>query len=212
MSDGQLLVAVAVVLGAYLSGSIPFGKLVARRRGVDIERVGSGNIGATNVARTLGKRLGALVLLLDAAKGAIPVAVVRLLQAGSGQPAGPARYFSCAAALGAVLGHCFSPWLRLRGGKGVATALGVMLVASPIVAAASVVVFGLSLGLWRRVSVASLAAVSVAVPVAATIPARCLPGDRPALVILTVALALVIWVSHRGNLRRLRLGEEPRLW
>src|SRR2546430_6898292 len=127
-----LLLAVLLV-GAYLLGGVPFGYLVARWRGVDIFTQGSGNIGATNVGRVLGRRFGLLVFLLDFAKGAVPVAIAVLL-AGTQEPAAPIYrdVYGVGAGLAALLGHMFSPYLGFRGGKGVATAAGVVVVLFPV--------------------------------------------------------------------------------
>src|SRR5688500_11562142 len=125
------MIEAAAVVGSYLAGSIPFGLVVARARGVDIRAVGSKNIGATNVARALGKKLGALVLFLDALKGLLPTLVARhALHLDDNLVA--------LVGLAAILGHVFPVWLRFRGGKGVATALGVFAALTPVAAAASV--------------------------------------------------------------------------
>ncbi|MCI0574380.1 MAG: glycerol-3-phosphate acyltransferase, partial [Myxococcaceae bacterium] len=124
-----------LLVAGYLCGSVPFGVLVARwLRGVDVRQRGSGNIGATNVARVAGKRLGLVVLLLDALKGAAPVVLARALLPGEAA-------LQAAAGLAAVLGHVFPVWLRLRGGKGVATALGVAAVLVPWAALAGAGVY-----------------------------------------------------------------------
>src|SRR5262249_41045323 len=109
------------VVAAYLAGSIPFGVLFARARGVDLRQVGSGNIGATNASRALGKKIGALVFLCDAAKGTAPVLLARWRLGESGQ----ASWWVAGVGAAAFVGHLASPWLRFRGGKGVATAFGV---------------------------------------------------------------------------------------
>ncbi|MBI4957634.1 MAG: glycerol-3-phosphate 1-O-acyltransferase PlsY [Myxococcales bacterium] len=200
--EAGLVLAVALaVLGAYLSGSIPFGLLLARRRGVDIRRVGSGNIGATNVARNLGRGLGALVLVLDAAKGALPVAVVRLGELDVRL----SPWLLSAVGLGAVVGHCFPVWLRFRGGKGVATALGVMLATDPLAAAGGVGVFALVVGVSRIVSLGSMLGT---VAVAFAVTARAAPAPS---VVLGWGLVALVVVQHRDNLRRLRRGEESRV-
>lgn len=186
--------AVALIVLGYLAGSVPFGVLVARRRGVDIQKTGSGNIGATNVARTLGTRLGVLVLALDAAKGAVPVLLSRALD--------PWPHLAHGVALAAVVGHCFPVWLRFRGGKGVATALGVFLVLDPLSTAASGGVFVLVYATSRMASLASLSA-AVAFPIVLWL------REQPlAHVVLALAVAAVIVVQHRENLRRLARGEE----
>ena len=192
---GDELVITGVVLGAaYLAGTVPFGVLFAKARGVDIQRVGSGNIGATNVARTLGKRLGAVVLLLDALKGALGVGAARLLQL--------APWVVAAVALAAVVGHCFPPWLRFRGGKGVATALGAFLVMDPAATGIVVLVFAALYAVTRRVSLGSLVA-ALAFPIALW------ALDRPReLVWIAAATTLLIIVRHKDNIRRLLGGSE----
>lgn len=183
---------------AYLSGSIPFGFLLTRRFAKkDITTEGSGNIGATNVARVAGKKLGALVLLLDAAKGALPVwAALQVL------PAQPVLHV--AVGLAAVLGHVFPVWLRLKGGKGVATAMGVLLVLLPWSALAGLVTWALVVGVTRTSSVGSLSAGVVAV-VAAIVQSA-----PPASVALAVTLLVLLGWTHRGNLGRLAKRTEHR--
>jgi acyl phosphate:glycerol-3-phosphate acyltransferase len=193
------LAAGAVVLGAFLSGSVPYGLLWARARGIDVRRVGSGNIGATNVGRALGRRAGAAVLLLDAAKGALPVgAAIALARAGLCP-----GWTASAAAVAAVVGHCFPPWLRFRGGKGVATALGVFVAVDPRTTAVSVAVFAVMYAAWRKVSLGSLAA-AAAFPLAAWLLGR--PAHEIGAAVLVAA---VIVLRHRDNLARLRRGSEP---
>lgn len=189
MSDVAL--AIALVAGAYLLGSIPFGLILARRRGVDVRQVGSGNIGATNVARNLGKKLGLAVLVLDVAKGAIPVLALRWL------PIETHPLLVMAVGIAPILGHCFPVWLRLHGGKGVATALGVFLALEPAVAGLAVAVFALIYALFRVVSLGSMGA-SVAVPVLLWALGR--PAPEVALGVMGAA---VIVVQHRQNIRRL---------
>jgi len=181
---------------AYLAGSIPFGLLVARAKGVDIRQAGSGNIGATNVARVLGKPLGVLVLVLDALKGAGPVFVATRL-AGT-------RVGAIAGIL-AILGHVFPVWLGFRGGKGVATALGVFVALAPVEAAVALAVYAIVYGIWRISSVGSLTAGTALV---VTMVAR---GARPEVQVLgAVAFLLIVW-RHRGNLRRIWRGEERKV-
>jgi glycerol-3-phosphate acyltransferase PlsY len=191
---------VAVIAGAYLAGSIPFGVIIARARGVDIQEVGSKNIGATNVARQLGKRVGAVVLLLDAGKGALAVAIAAHLVAGGVL----APWTVVAAGLAAVTGHCFSVWLRFAGGKGVATALGVFLLIDPLACAVSVTLFALAYAAFRIASLGSLLG-ALAFPLALW-----WRGHPPSYVWLAVAIALLIVVRHRDNIGRLLGGrEEP---
>jgi acyl phosphate:glycerol-3-phosphate acyltransferase len=182
----------AIAVG-YLCGSIPVGLIIGRRRGVDPRTTGSGNIGATNVSRALGKKIGALVLLLDALKGAAPTAVALLADLGA--HGGP--WLVPAVGLAAITGHCFPVWLALRGGKGVATALGVFLVLDPASTGLAALVFAVVYLPFRVVSLASMAA-------AMSYPAFMVMFGRPTQwVDLALVAALVIVVRHRANIRRL---------
>lgn len=186
-----------VVLG-YLAGSIPFGVLLTRwLRGVDVRQKGSGNIGATNVTRVAGKKLGAVVLLLDALKGALPVALaLRLLP---GQP-----MLHVLVGLSAVLGHVYPVWLKLHGGKGVATALGVLVVLVPFAALAAALVYALILAVWRVSSLGSLAAGATAVGMSA------FTAREVEYAGLSVVLFLLMLWTHRGNIDRLVRRTERR--
>ena len=193
------MIGAGLVLLGYLSGSIPFGLLVVRAtRGVDVREQGSGNIGATNVARVAGKALGAVVLLLDALKGTLPVL---LAQAVDGRPAVPA-----AVGLAAFTGHVAPPWLGFRGGKGVATALGVLGVLAPRAALAGALTYAVVLATLRISSVGSLLAGVVAVSVAWLVPGT--PVESAALT--SVLFAAMLW-THRGNIGRLLHRGEPRV-
>ena len=188
---------------AYLLGSIPFGLLLARIfAGADLRRLGSGNIGATNVRRVAGNRLGLTVLLLDAAKGALPA----LAAAALVDPAGAlgAAYTGLVAAC-AVAGHLFPVYLKFRtGGKGVATAAGAFLVLAPAALGLSLLVFVLVVCFTDRVSAGSLAA-AVFLPLAVHLTAKPLTLTLWAVVVGV----LIVW-RHRANIRRLLAGREPR--
>jgi len=186
--------ALAVAL-AYLAGCIPTGLLLTRRAGVDVRSVGSGNIGATNVSRAAGMRLGFLTLIGDALKGAVPTAAAQALGASD------ALVATIAAAT--VVGHVFPITLGLRGGKGVATALGALIVSAPVVAATVVGIFAIAVGLTRRVSIGSLVA-SGAVP-----PILLLVGEPRSLVVGMGFVAVLIAIRHRENLGRIIAGTEP---
>ncbi len=186
----------AAIVASYLIGSLPTGLLVARARGVDIRALGSGNIGATNVARTLGKKLGALVLLIDALKGFVPVLVAgRWLD----------EVALAAVGLAAILGHVFPVWLRFRGGKGVATALGVFAALAPIPAAAAVLVYLVAFLITRISSVGSLLAAT------ALLAGMVIAREPPAWLALGGAVWLLILVRHRDNLRRLFRRQEGKV-
>lgn len=193
----DLALGAALVVAAYFLGSIPFGFLIARVRGIDIRERGSGNIGATNVTRSLGARLGLVVLACDMLKGVLPVVAARALELGP--------WAGAACGLAPVIGHCFPVWLRFRGGKGVATTFGVLVAADPPIALIALVTFAVIYALVRLASLGSLAA-------AAVVPTAMLVAGRPrALVALGVACAVLIVVKHRANIRRLLRGEELRL-
>jgi acyl phosphate:glycerol-3-phosphate acyltransferase len=185
------LFAWALVPAAYLAGSVPFGVLLTRWfKGKDVRGEGSGNIGATNVARTAGKGLGALVLLLDAAKGALPVLLAQALFA-------PALWLHGAVGLAAFLGHVFPVWLSFKGGKGVATAMGVLAVLTPFSALVGVAVFGLLAALFRISSVGSLAGG------AAAVASAFLWGPTREYAALAAALFVMMLFTHRANIGRL---------
>ncbi len=200
---GQVLLAFAF---AYLLGSIPFGLLLTKAAGLgDVRQIGSGNIGATNVLRTGNKKLAAATLLLDGLKGFFAVYFVRAGFAVNSPElvfaeAGPVP----AAALGAVLGHCFPVWLKFKGGKGVATNAGVSFgLAWPIGLAYALVWIGV-LAVARISSLAGMSAVVAAVVAAA------LFGYPQFVPVLVIIAALILWL-HRANIGRLRRGEEPRV-
>jgi glycerol-3-phosphate acyltransferase PlsY len=185
-------------VGAFLAGSVPFGLLLALAFGrTDVRKAGSGNIGATNVARVAGRRLGLLTLVLDALKGFVPAAAARSAAspAGLGEEAG--ALFAGLVGLAALLGHCFTPWLRLRGGKGVATGLGTLLALFPAVAGYGLVAFTIAFAATRIVSVASLSAACVVVVLL-------LVGEHGGAVVAPMVASLcIVVVRHADNIRRL---------
>lgn len=186
----------AVALG-YLAGSVPFAFLLARRRGVDLRRAGSGNIGAANVLRTSGVASGLAAVGLDAAKGAVAVLVAERLTGGPATPV--------AAGLASVIGHIYPVWLRFRGGKGVATAAGVFAVLTPAAVTIAGVVFVAVIWTTRYVSVGSMTA-------AATLAVAAVASDGPTAVSIgAVIVALIIVERHRANLVRLAAGTERRI-
>ncbi len=193
-----------VAAGAFLLGSVPTGYLVARARGVDIRKHGSGNIGATNVLRTLGKPLGVFVFVVDALKGFCAVWIARSFGGASA-----ADWLAIIAAVAVIGGHNYTPWLGFKGGKGIATSAGVLLALSPwtllVIALVWLVVFKTT----HYVSVASIAA-SVAVPVSiGALWLGGISGSAPLFGFALVISALAIW-RHRSNIRRLRDGTETR--
>lgn len=201
-----VLLYAAVAVGAYLAGSIPTGYLVARTRGIDIRKVGSGNIGATNVLRVLGKPAGIGVLIFDALKGAFACGVIPRLV---GHWLGPvsdanADALEVMAGIVAIMGHNYTCWLRFKGGKGIATTAGVLLVWMPKALLGAVLVWGLTFAVTRYVSLASIA-VALALPfiVWAT-------GGSPTKIGVTTALSALAIYKHKSNLRRLRDGTEHR--
>lgn len=189
-------VAALLLLGSYLLGSLPFGYLIANALyGVDIRRYGSGNIGATNVYRVLGPLPGLIVLLLDVLKGWLPPTLMIQLDLPDS--------WALLAGLAAIVGHSLSPFLGFRGGKGIATGLGVLIGIAPQAALIGFLTWLLVFGLTRWVSLASITAAFVIPIVGSWL------GSPPPLIGL-VAAAWVIW-RHRDNLRRLLQGKEPRL-
>ena len=192
---------IVALFGSYLIGSFPTGFLLVKwLKRVDLRAVGSGNIGATNVGRVAGVWASALVFVMDAAKGVLAILVIapRVLSSPH-----PAAVFACG--LAAVLGHTFPLFLHFKGGKGVATTIGVLLSAMPLAGMVSLLVWAVCLIIWRYVSVGSLAA-AISIPLAQLILRR-----SPAETLLGVALALLIVFRHRANIDRLRHGTEPRV-
>lgn len=191
-------------LVSYLLGAVPFGLLLARGlKGIDLREVGSGNIGATNTMRALGKGWGLFAFALDFGKGWLPVFLFAPLAAEAGADPQVARLL-CGAA--AVLGHCFPVYLRFRGGKGVATGCGAIVAVDPLVFLIGGLVWLGALAAFRMVSVSSMA-MGLAFPVAARLRH---PADRPFLLGCAL-LALLVLVRHRMNLSRIRAGTEPRV-
>ena len=189
-------------LGAFLLGSIPTGYLVARAKGVDIRQHGSGNIGATNVFRTLGKPLGVFVFMVDALKG---FAVVWL----AGRFGGASDWAGIIAAVAVIAGHNYTPWLGFKGGKGIATSAGVLLALMPWAVLCIAIVWFVVFKVSRYVSLASIsAATALPLAVAALWSAGC-GGNGPLLGFSVLISALAIW-RHRTNIQRLRAGTESR--
>ena len=194
---------VLISIAAYLLGSIPFGLLFARLfSGPDVRAAGSGNIGAANVARVVGKSAGILTLIFDAGKGS---AAVWLAARYSEENAA----WMMIAGIAALAGHCFPVWLKFRGGKGVATAAGVFLILSPLATLGAVLLFLAIVCSWRYVSLGSISA-ATAMPLLMYF--LWAPGHAPPLPVsfgTLLAAVLIVW-NHRANIQRLVAGEEPR--
>jgi acyl phosphate:glycerol-3-phosphate acyltransferase len=185
----RAMTALLFVMLGFAAGAIPFGVIVARVIGVDIRAHGSGNIGATNVARVIGVVPGLIVLVLDAAKGALPTALALHRDAD--------LRVVIATGAAAILGHCFSPLLRFRGGKGVATAFGVFLVLTPALAAIAVVVFALVLYVTRVPALGSLVGIAAI--------ALALVGEHQfELAMFALGTTALLLYTHRTNLAKLR--------
>jgi glycerol-3-phosphate acyltransferase PlsY len=210
----MVTVYIIVAVVAYLLGSIPFGYLLVRVfRGEDVRLTGSGNIGATNVARTGAKGLGIATLVLDAVKGAVAVlfacymALLNDLWSNTPGDPGPAvRHLAATAALGAVVGHVFPIWLQGKGGKGVATALGVFCVLFPKAILLALAIFIIVVAVTRYVSLGSILG-AIAFPVAAYF----LQESDWLSLLLASSVSLIVILKHHENIRRLLTGTEHRL-
>lgn len=189
---------IILFIAAYLLGSLPFGLIIAKIKGVDIRAQGSGNIGATNVTRVIGKKLGAVVLVLDLLKGALAVVIALNF--------GDENYIPALCAAFAVLGHIFPVWLKFKGGKGVATTLGVLLALSPIVGVAVIASWIVTYIITKISSLSALVAVALSPVFAYFIETSGLQ-----IVYLCVFLELVIIASHHENIKRLIKGEEKKI-
>ena len=193
---------IALLIFSFLLGSIPFGVIICRAKGIDIFSIGSGNIGATNVVRAVGPVLGTLVFLLDVAKGFIPGLVAHLAmhedlfgvnaQAGS-------SVFGCIA----IVGHMFSPWIRFRGGKGIATGLGVLLASIPITGLLALGVMVPVTWISGYVSLGSIVAALSTIPISYYVA-----KDSPQVLPILVLLNIVVIVKHRSNIVRILNGTE----
>lgn len=187
---------ILLIIAAYLLGSIPTGLLLAKAAGVDIRSSGSGNIGATNVYRTLGRTVGVLTLVGDCLKGIVPVVAAASL--------GMNDNWIAAVGLAAFLGHVYTVFLRFKGGKGVATALGVFLAVAPAAVGAALLVFVAVVWKWRYISLGSISA-------ALAMPGMVAVFDgRPPVVIMSVIIALMVVWKHRENINRLKEGTESK--
>ena len=204
----MLTLAVAV-LGSYLLGSIPFGYLVGKIGGIDIRKTGSGNIGATNVVRVLGKRYGYPVFVLDFLKGFGAVKISISIATDAWPEWGSPEIFGVLAAVASVIGHSFPLWLKFRGGKGVATSAGALFGLMPLATLIAAVIWLLVFCFTRYVSVASLVA-AVAVPLVILIMTRLNQIQGNALFYSSLGIAAVVVWRHRSNFSRLMRGSESR--
>ncbi len=196
MTGHEAGILTALLAAAYLVGSIPTGLLLGKAYGIDVRKEGSGNIGATNLYRTVGRKVGVITLIGDCLKGLIPVLAVKY----STLPSDYAAWVG----LAAFCGHVFSLFLKFKGGKGVATALGVFLALAPMAVAIAIAVFAAFMSAWRYVSLGSIAAAAV-MPVAVALRG----GGRP-LVVVTLLIAVIVIIRHHENIRRLFSGTENR--
>ena len=200
------IIVLVWLLASYLIGAIPFGLLIGRIYGIDIRKVGSGNIGATNVTRAVGKNAGKVCFFLDFLKGALPTAAAQLVY-----PDMPWLILGCGAA--AILGHIFPVYLKFKGGKGISTAAGVALALAPLPLLGAAVIWVTAFFIWRYVSLASILA-AVALPVLALLFRLLGLGTETArsavtLGFFTVAAILAV-LRHTENIRRLLNGTESR--
>jgi glycerol-3-phosphate acyltransferase PlsY len=206
-----------LIAAGYLIGGVPFGLLIAKTKGVDILKVGSGNIGATNVGRVLGKKYFYFCFALDVLKGLIPTLGFGLVSGALGGSTGSSAdlWWWLAAMLAPVLGHMFSPYLGFRGGKGVATGLGSMLAVVPVLTVPAGIGLATYIAVVKITRYVGVASCSAAVSLPVSVASFWLGGAAawahawPAVVV-TGVLAAVVIIKHRGNLARTLAGTEPR--
>jgi glycerol-3-phosphate acyltransferase PlsY len=204
------MVTLAVVLiGSYFLGSIPFGYLAGRLVGIDIRQTGSGNVGATNVVRVLGKRYGYPVFALDVLKGLGAVKIAMLMAPERSPEWNSPEIFGILAGMSSVLGHLYPPWLKFKGGKGVATSAGALLALTPIATLIGVAIWIIVFWLTRYVSLASITA-AVVLPIVILVVSSQDQNNRKPLVYSSACVAAVVIWRHRSNLSRLMRGTEPR--
>jgi glycerol-3-phosphate acyltransferase PlsY len=210
------LVFASTVLGAYLLGAIPFGFIAGKLKGIDIRTLGSGNIGATNVGRALGRKSMLVVFALDVLKGYGPTLAAKIwvsrIVIGEAGPAWAGQALTMCAAAATILGHMFPVYLGFRGGKGVATGLGLLLAISFPTALAALGTWTVALGLCGYVSLASIVAAAsypVWFAVIARVGGQTLEGRMLVWGFTTLLCAFVVW-KHRGNVARIMAGTEPK--
>jgi glycerol-3-phosphate acyltransferase PlsY len=199
----------ALLVGSYLLGSIPFGYLAGRLGGIDIRQAGSGNVGATNVVRALGKAYGYPVFALDFLKGFTAVKISMLMAPGRPPEWNSPEIFGIVAAISSVLGHSYPPWLKFKGGKGVATSAGALLALTPIATLVGVAIWIIVFWLTRYVSLASITAAVLLPIIVLVVKSQDQNKGKPLVYSSVCVAAVVIW-RHRSNLSRLIRGTEPR--
>jgi acyl phosphate:glycerol-3-phosphate acyltransferase len=204
-----MLVFAAVALVSYLLGSIPAGYIAGRIAGIDIRDAGSGNIGATNVTRVLGKRYGYPVFIVDFLKGLTAVSMSILIEKRAQPISAPTELFGIVAAISCVIGHAFPVWLSFKGGKGVATSMGALFGLMPFMALIGIAVWVITFEVTRYVSVASMTA-ALAVPISILILMPLKQTGGAVLLYFSICLAALVIFRHRSNLSRLVRGTEPR--
>jgi glycerol-3-phosphate acyltransferase PlsY len=198
----------AISIGSYLLGSIPFGYLAGKSAGIDIRRFGSGNVGATNVVRLLGKKYGYPVFALDFLKGFGAVRIAMLMATGHPAEWNSPEIFGIAAAVSCVIGHSYSPWLKFKGGKGVATSAGALFALTLIGGFIGVAIWIVTFSVTRYVSLASVTA-AVTLPIV-ILAVSWRNQNAKAIFYFSVCVAAVVIWRHRSNLSRLLRGTEPR--
>ncbi len=204
-----MLPFLAAFVQGYLLGSIPAGYIAGRIAGIDIRTAGSGNIGATNVTRVLGKRFGYPVFAFDFLKGLLAVTLGILIGRFAQPSRLPPEFFGIIGAVACVIGHSFPVWLKFKGGKGVATSAGALFRLMPIAAVIGMLVWLIVFRLTRYVSVASMAA-AIVLPIVIVIVSSMTESASDPLLFFSIALALLVVIRHRANLSRLVRGTEPR--
>lgn len=205
-----------LIIGAYLLGSVPFGLIIAKAHGRDLRSIGSGNIGATNLSRALGRRWAYLCFLLDAAKGLAPMLAATYIF--SSPPSVAQLFLALAVGCAAIFGHIFPIYLKFKGGKGVATSFGIALGLWPyytICAAAALLIWVVVVLLWRYISLASVTA-SVAFPLTLFLLIVLIPrwnfADLWPLLVVAVAIPVMVIVRHRENIKRIIAGTEGKVF
>jgi acyl phosphate:glycerol-3-phosphate acyltransferase len=198
-----------LLIGSYLLGSIPFGYLAGRLVGIDIRQAGSGNVGATNVVRLLGKGYGYPVFALDVLKGFAAVKIAMLMALGRPPEWNSPEMFGILAAVSSVLGHLYPPWLKFRGGKGVATSAGALLALTPVATLIGVAIWIIVFWLTRYVSLASITA-AIVLPIVILLISSRNQNKGKLLVYASACVAVVVIWRHRSNVSRLMRGVEQR--